>query len=127
MVGGLALLFVVVPLVELIVLLRLGQTFGFLNTVAVMVLMSVAGAWLAKREGVGVVRRLQADVRAGRAPAAALVDGFLVLFAAALLLTPGFVSDAVALLLLVPPVRAGLRRGLVGFFARRAAVRVARW
>lgn len=115
----LAVLFLVIPLVELAVIIQVGSAIGALNTIALLVVMSVAGGWLMKREGLGVLRRVRASLDAGRMPASDLVDGFLILVGGALMLTPGFLSDLVGLALLVPPVRAVARRQL----ARRVAVR----
>lgn len=123
MVAVLFLLFLVVPFLELFVILQVGRTIGALNTVAVLVLVSVAGAWLVKREGLGVLRRAQERVRRGAVPGRELVDGVLILFAGALLLTPGFLTDVVALLLLVPPVRAALRVAVTRRLRHRADIR----
>lgn len=117
----LALVFLVVPLAELAVILQVGQWLGVANTLVLLVLVSVVGAWMAKREGLGVLRRIRQQLDLGRVPGAELVDGFLVLFAGALLLTPGFLTDCLALLLLIPPVRAAVRRTLRRRFARRMA------
>jgi UPF0716 protein FxsA len=106
------LAFLVVPLVELYVLLQVGSAIGALNTVVLVVLVGVAGAWLVKREGLGVVRRVRSQVAAGQVPGRELVDGFLILFGGALMLTPGFVTDLVGLALLLPPIRAAARRTL---------------
>ena len=108
----LILLFLGVPLVELYVLIQVGQEIGALWTIALLVLVSVIGAWLAKREGFGVWLRMQDQVAAGRMPGIELVDAFLILLAGALLLTPGFVTDLLAIVLLIPPGRALVRRGL---------------
>ncbi len=108
----LILLFLVVPLVELYVLIQVGQEIGALWTIALLVLVSVVGAWLAKREGIGVWLRMQEQVAAGRMPGLELLDAFLILLAGALLLTPGFVTDLLAVVLLIPPGRALVRRGL---------------
>jgi UPF0716 protein FxsA len=118
----LAVLFLVVPLAELYVLIQVGQVIGVLETVGLLLLVSVVGAWLAKREGIGVLRRMQAAVNAGRVPGTELVDAFLILLAAALMLTPGFLTDILAILLLVPPVRAGVRRTLRRILARRIEI-----
>lgn len=109
MVGVLALLFLVVPLAELYVIVQAADSFGVLNTIGALILISVGGAWLAKWAGVGVLRRLQSTVRQGRVPSGELVDGVLVLFAGALMITPGFLSDLLAILLLLPPSRAVVR------------------
>src|SRR5688572_19208291 len=122
MFAGLALLFLVVPFAELYVLLVVGSTIGFVETIGVLVLVSVVGAWLVKREGLGVLRRAEARVRQGSVPGRELVDGVLILFAGALLLTPGFLTDIVGVLLLLPPVRAALRGATVRWLRRRAIV-----
>lgn len=116
-------LFLVVPFVELFVIIQVGRAVGVVDTIAVLVLVSVVGAWLVKREGLSVLGRAQERVDRGAVPGRELVDGVLILFAGALLLTPGFVTDLVAILLLVPPVRAALRSGVVRQLRRRAELR----
>jgi UPF0716 protein FxsA len=123
MVGILALLFLVVPIAELAVLIRVGQWIGVVNTIGVLILVSVVGAWLAKREGLGVLRRIQRQLELGQMPGVELVDGFLVLLAGVLLITPGFLSDILGILLLLPPIRAAVRRLLRRRFAQRIAFR----
>jgi UPF0716 protein FxsA len=108
--GILALLFLVVPLVELFVIIQVSAQIGGLQTVAILLVMSIAGAWLMKREGLEVFRRVQRQIQAGQVPGRALVDGFLILFGGALMLTPGFLTDLLGLSLLLPPVRALVRR-----------------
>ncbi|HVE47634.1 MAG TPA: FxsA family protein [Acidimicrobiales bacterium] len=120
MVGLLFLAFLVVPFLELFVILKVGGAIGALNTIGLLIVVSVVGAWLVKREGLSVLRRAQARVQSGGIPAKELVDGVLILFAGALLLTPGFLTDVVAVLLLLPPVRAGLRASTTNALARRA-------
>lgn len=102
--------FVVVPLVELYVIVQVGQAIGVLETLALMLVVSFVGAWLAKHEGMWVWARVREQVAAGRVPADELLDGALVLAGGLLLLTPGFVSDAVGIVALFPPTRAVLRR-----------------
>jgi UPF0716 protein FxsA len=118
--GALALLFLVVPLVELAVILQVGSVIGALNTVALLLVLSLTGGWLMRREGLGVVRRVQSALDEGRVPGAELVDGLLVVIGGALMLTPGFVTDVVGLALLVPPVRGVLRRRLARRLTARA-------
>jgi UPF0716 protein FxsA len=101
--------FVVMPLAELAVILQIGRSIGVLETIALLVAVGVVGGWLVKREGLGVARRLQGTVAAGGMPGVELVDAFLVLLAGALLLAPGFLTDLLALTLLVPPARAAIR------------------
>ena len=110
----LVVLFVFVPIVELAVIIQVGQAIGVVETLLLMVLVSIVGAWLVKREGIGVWRRAQRQLDTGVMPGRELVDGVLIMVAGALLLLPGFI------LLLLPPVRA-LVRGLV---IRRLRTRV---
>ena len=110
MLGVLALLFLLVPLVELWLIVQASAEIGFLNTIAVLIVISFVGAWLVKREGLGIMRRVQDRLAFGEVPGDELIDGFLVLIAGALLLTPGFLTDAFAVLLLLPPTRAAIRR-----------------
>ena len=107
--AALLLLFLVVPIVELAVIVQVGQALGTLPTIALLVVMSVVGAWLMRREGLGVLRRAQAQVRQGRVPTREVADGFLIVLGGALMLTPGFLSDLVGVALLLPPVRAVVR------------------
>ena len=118
----LVVLFIGVPFAEIYVLLQVGHAIGVLNTLALLILVSIVGAWLAKREGLGVIRRMQRSIEAGRVPGTELVDGFLILLAAALMLTPGFLTDIVAIFLLLPPVRAVVRRELRRRVARRIEI-----
>jgi UPF0716 protein FxsA len=118
----LVLLFLVLPIVELYVIIRVGQEIGALWTIALLLVISIVGAWLAKREGLGVWRRINQQVNAGNVPAAELVDAFLILLAGALLLTPGFITDVLAILLLIPPSRALVRRTLRRRFLGRVDV-----
>ena len=115
-------IFVGVPFAEIYVLLQVGHAVGVLNTLALLILVSMVGAWLAKREGLGVLRRMQEAVNAGRVPGKELTDGFLILLAAALMITPGFLTDIVGILLLLPPVRAGMRRAVRRYFAHRIEI-----
>ncbi len=113
MVALLGLLFLVVPIAEIYVIVQVAGEIGAGSTLLLLIVISLAGAWLAKREGGGVMRRLQNTVAEGRVPSAEIVDGALILFAGALMLTPGFLTDCLALVLLLPPTRAGIRRVIV--------------
>jgi len=103
-------LFIVVPIVELAVLIQVGQVIGPWWTIAVLVLVSAVGAWLVKREGLKAWRRFRTALDEARLPTREVVDGALLLFAGALLLTPGFLTDILGLLLAVPPTRAVINR-----------------
>lgn len=109
----LTVLFLVLPLVELWVVVAAAQAFGVPETMVVLVLVSVAGAYLCKWAGLGVLMRMQKTVRGGGVPTREVVDGFLVLMAGALMLVPGFISDVMALGLLFPPTRAIARRAVL--------------
>ncbi|MGH9163952.1 MAG: FxsA family protein [Acidimicrobiales bacterium] len=122
MVGLLFLLFLVLPFVELYVILQVGQAIGVLNTIGLLLVVSAVGAWLVKREGIGVVRRAQQRMAEGVLPGRELVDGVLIVFAGALLITPGFVTDVVGVALLLPPVRAVLRGGVIRALGRRGGL-----
>jgi len=110
MVPLLAALFILVPLAELAVIITVAHSFGVLNTLALLLLFSIFGAWLAKRQGWMAWRRFQLALDEGRLPTVEIVDGALILLAGALLFTPGFITDTIGLLLLFPPTRAALRR-----------------
>ncbi len=116
---ALFLLFIVLPFLELAVILTVGANIGILPTIALLVLVGVLGSWLCKREGLGVLRRMNATLSEGRLPTRELIDGGLVLLAGALLVTPGFLTDVVGVLLLLPPTRALFRAALVRRFQGR--------
>jgi UPF0716 protein FxsA len=98
-------LFVVVPLLELAILVWLGEHVGILPTVGLVIFTGVLGAWLARWQGVATWGRFREAVAAGRMPHRELVEGLLVLVAGAVLLTPGLITDVTGFTLLVPPVR----------------------
>jgi UPF0716 protein FxsA len=113
---------VVVPLVEIYVLIQVGQLLGALPTIALLLAMSVLGAVLLKREGARTWRAFREALGSGRVPATEVADGALVIFGGALLLTPGFVTDLFGLLCVLAPSRAVLRRMLTGLVTRRLGV-----
>lgn len=124
MIGILGFLLLAVPLVELFLIVVVAERIGGLNTFALLVLISIAGAVLLKREGVAAWRRVQAALREGRVPAEEVTDGALVVFGGALLLTPGFFTDAIGLSLLLPGSRAVAKRGLRKIFGILALKRL---
>jgi UPF0716 protein FxsA len=115
-------LFIVVPIAELYVIVQVGQAIGVLPTIALLLIDSLVGAWLLRREGAKAWRAFQLAVEQRRLPAREVADGALVLFGGALLLTPGFISDILGLLCILPPTRAGLRGLLTVVVARRFGV-----
>jgi UPF0716 protein FxsA len=110
MVGALFLLLLVVPVIELWIILQVSKGLGLGTTLVLLVLISVAGAWLLKQQGVQTWRRLRTTLSRGQIPADEVTDGALILLGGALLMTPGFATDATGLLLLLPPSRAVVKR-----------------
>ena len=115
----LLLALIVVPIVELYVIVQVGQGIGVLPTLALLVVMSLLGGYLLRREGTRTWRALREALQAGRLPAREVADGALVILGGALLLTPGFATDLFGLLCILPPTRAVLRRVLTGVVAKR--------
>jgi UPF0716 protein FxsA len=120
----LVLLVLVAPLVELAVIVQVAGAVGVLNTIGLLIAVSLVGAWLAKREGLITLRRIQLALGRGEIPSREVADGALILMAGALMIAPGFISDVVALLLLFPPTRAVIRPVLVRSLAKRGRARV---
>jgi UPF0716 protein FxsA len=116
----LLLLFILVPIAELAVLIQVGQLIGVWWTIALLLADAVLGSLLWRSQGRVAWRRFNAAVSEGRVPHREVLDGVLVIFGGALLLTPGFITDVFGVLFLLPPTRAVLRRLLV----RRAAIRI---
>lgn len=119
----LVLAFVVVPLVELAVILQVRSAIGLEWTLLLLLAVSLVGAVVVRREGARAWRAFRGAVASGRPPATEVADGAMLLVGGTLLLTPGFVTDAVGLLLVLPPTRALLRRRLTAAVARRMVVR----
>jgi len=112
-------LFVVVPAVEIYVLIQVGHAIGAPATVALLLADAALGAALSRREGRKAWRALRTALLEQRLPAREVVDGALVVLGGAFLLTPGFVTDVIGVLCLLPPTRAILRRALTGVATRR--------
>ncbi|WP_420394275.1 FxsA family protein [Acuticoccus sp.] len=108
------LLLVLVPIAEIAVFLAVGSQIGTLATLGIIVATAIVGAILLRRQGLSALARLQSDLRSGRVPAAAIGHAIAVAVAGVLLLTPGFITDTVGLLLFVPAVRASFWRRLAG-------------
>ncbi len=117
-IGVLFLVLLAVPVAELVVIGQVADALGWVPTLILLIAVSVAGAALLKREGVEAWRRVQLVLRSGEVPAKEVTDVALILFGGALLLTPGFITDAVGLLFLIPTTRALVRQG---------AWRILRW
>ena len=120
----LILLFIVVPIAELAVIIQVGGLIGLWPTLAILVADSLLGSWLMRSQGRLAWRRFNVALQEARAPAREVADGALIIFGGALLLTPGFLTDILGILLLAPPTRALFRRVLVREVARRMAASV---
>jgi UPF0716 protein FxsA len=128
-VAVLILLFIVLPIAELYVIIKVGEAIGVLPTIALLVLDSFLGAALLRSQGRAAWRRFNEALSRGRVPAREVFDGAMVILGGAFLITPGFITDVIGILLLLPPTRA-MFGGLVARMARRRAaftIRTARW
>lgn len=119
MLARLLLLFILVPLVELILLMYLADLTHWWVAAGLVVVTGLVGTLLARSQGVKTYRRIHASISQGQIPTDALIDAAMILVAGALLLTPGMLTDAAGLSLLVPPCRRWYRRRLVKWFRSR--------
>jgi UPF0716 protein FxsA len=115
--------FVVVPLLEIYVLIQVGQVIGAWWTVLLLILDSLLGTWLIKREGARAWQALQTALQTGRMPARELADGALILMGGTLMLSPGFVTDVLGILLILPLTRPVARRMLTAIVTKRLLAR----
>ncbi|GAA3544329.1 FxsA family protein [Nocardioides daeguensis] len=118
------LAFVVMPILEIVVLIQVGQVIGPWWTILLLVLDSILGAWLIKREGRRAWSALREQVETGRLPHKELADGALVVLGGAFMLSPGFVTDALGILLILPVTRPLFRSLLVSYAGRQVVRRV---
>ena len=110
--AALIVLFIVVPLAELYVILQVGEAIGAVWTILLLAADSLLGSLLLRSQGRTVWGRFNSAVAEGRMPHREVIDGVLVIFGGAFLITPGFLTDIVGLLLLIPPTRALIRQAL---------------
>ncbi len=125
--GRLALLFVIVPLLELALLIQMGQWVGYPPTIGLVVFTGLGGAWLARKEGLRTMWRLRDDLAHGRVPGQAIMDGMAVLAGGALLLAPGILTDLIGFGLLVPGTRHAIQKRIMARLERHiqeGAIRV---
>ena len=115
----LVLLFVAVPIAEIYLLLEVGGVIGALPTIGLVVLTAVVGAALVRAQGFSTIEQVRRTMDAGEVPAVAIIEGIILLLAGALLLTPGFLTDAMGFCCLVPP----LRRAVIVRFIESRVVR----
>jgi UPF0716 protein FxsA len=107
------------PVLEIYVIVLVGEQIGLLWTVVLLIASSMIGVRLVRSQGRAVVRNFQAAIRAGRPPAREALDGVLVFAGGALLIAPGFITDVIGAILLIPPTRAIVRRLIVRHYAGR--------
>jgi UPF0716 protein FxsA len=115
-------LFIAVPLVEIYVIIQVGQAIGAWWTILLLILDSILGSWLIRHEGARAWRALREALDSGRMPAKELADGALILIGGTLMLAPGFVTDAFGIFMILPVTRPLFRRLLTGVVAKRLVV-----
>jgi UPF0716 protein FxsA len=116
--------FIVIPLAELYLLLQVAQATSVGATILLVIGTGILGSWLARREGAMAWFRFHEALSQGRAPSKEIQDGLMIVFAAALLLTPGLITDVLGFALLIPPSRALIRRFVLSRFSRGFQVNV---
>lgn len=112
MLSFLIVLFVAMPIVEIVILIEVGHRIGGLETLGLIIGTGVLGAALARAQGLKVIQGIRQDMAEGRLPAPRLVDGLMIIVAGVLMITPGLVTDAMGFMLLMPPVRTVIRKAL---------------
>ncbi len=117
----LLILFIALPIAEIYVIVQVGQAIGILPTLAILLLDGFVGAALARSQGQTAWARFNRALSEGRVPARETFDGAMIILGGALLLAPGFITDVVGFLLLIPPTRALLRGGVARLALRRVA------
>ncbi|GAB1823364.1 FxsA family protein [Herbidospora sp. RD11066] len=123
---GLFLAFLVVPVLEIWLLIQIGEVIGGWTTVALLIADSLLGGWLVRREGRRAWAALQKAIESGRMPDKELADGALIVAGGALLLTPGFITDIFGFFMILPFTRPIARRGATWFLGRRVKTMAAR-
>src|SRR5919204_7038125 len=122
---ALSLIFIVLPIAELYVIIQVGGAIGVWWTILILIADSVLGSLLLRAQGRSVWRRFNTALAEGKMPHREVIDGVLVVFGGAFLITPGFLTDVLGLILLIPPTRSLVRRLLVRRLGRRISVGVA--
>lgn len=118
----LLLLFVLLPLIELFLLIRIGQIIGPIPTIALCVVTGIVGATLTRRTGRSILQRMQGEMAQGRVPARELVEGLMVLISGVVLLTPGVLTDLAGFSLLIGPIRRRAAAVLIRIFQGQVQV-----
>ena len=113
------LIFTIVPLIELAILIRIGSYIGFWNTIGIILLTGICGAFLAKQQGFWVINAIKRDIANAVFPADKLFDGALILVGATLLITPGLLTDVLGILCLIPGSREIFKSRIEEFVKKR--------
>ena len=116
------LLFTIVPVIELAIIIKIGQHLGAGTTIGLLILSGIVGASLAKHEGLRTLNAIQNELANGRMPTDRLIDALLILVAGVLMVAPGFLTDLVGMMLLIPPIRSLVRRHLKKRFEAKIVV-----
>jgi len=117
------LIFAVVPLIELGILIEIGSHIGVLNTITLVILTAVVGAYMVRQEGLGVLYRIQKNMNEGQFPADELINGAMILVAGALLLTPGVFTDIIGFLMVFPASRNFIRKFITKYLEKKISPR----
>lgn len=104
---GLAL-FILIPLIEIYLFIKVGASIGAFNTILLILVTAIVGVALLRWQGLSTINKVQSQMQHGELPALGMIEGMMLFFAGALLLTPGFFTDAVGFLILIPPLRKAL-------------------
>ncbi|CAN7637407.1 FxsA family protein [Rhizobium sp. LjRoot254] len=103
------ILLILMPVIEIAVFIYVGQAIGVWNVIALVILSAIVGAMLLRYQSLSVLKKINRDIRQGQTPEVGLVDGVLIVIGALLLIIPGFVTDVIGLLLMIPFIRSGIR------------------
>lgn len=109
----LLLIFIAVPVLEIYLLIKVGGIIGALPTIAIVILTAIIGTWLLRQQGLATLHRYQQNLGQGQIPAMEIIEGMVLLFGGALLLTPGFFTDAIGFLCLIPVTRQAMIRAFM--------------
>lgn len=118
------LLFIALPIVEIVVLIKIGAAIGALNTIGLMILSAIIGTALVRAQGLSTLMRARESLARDIFPAKAMFDGLCLLVAGALFIIPGFITDAIGLLLVLPPVRTLIRALIWRYLASRGETHI---
>jgi UPF0716 protein FxsA len=113
------LFFSVIPVMEIAILIQIGSYIGIPVTIAIVILTAVIGAFLVRQEGMTVIFKLRQKIQEGIMPADEIIDGVMILTSGALLLTPGFTTDIIGLLLVLPPSRRFIKKLLTRYLEKK--------